>query len=70
MGRRSHFDSMGDLAHFHIVTGNDAPLTPPHPVVEIEHMRLDLVAHPISGQRRHFEHLQNASGIALAPLDQ
>jgi hypothetical protein len=45
-------------------------LTTTHPEVKVQNMRLDLVAHAVSREVGHFEHLQDAAGISLAPFDE
>jgi hypothetical protein len=42
----------------------------PHPVIEIQNMRLDLIAGVVVGRLRHLQHVNNAAGIPVGPLDE
>lgn len=44
-------------------------LMAPHEVVEVQDVRLDLIIHFVFGKVRHFQHLDDASRIAVAPFN-
>jgi hypothetical protein len=44
--------------------------TPSHPIIEIQNVGLDLIAHAVPGKVCHFEHLQDAARITLTPLNE
>jgi hypothetical protein len=66
----AHTIHLGNLLHGAVIIGIDASLTAPHPVVKIQDVGLDLVAHPIPGEMRHLQHVDETSRVALAPFDQ
>ncbi len=43
-----------------------APLAAPHPVVEIENVKLDLVVDSILGSAGHMQHSQDAAWVTTA----
>ena len=45
-------------------------LAPPHAVIEIEDVHLDLVSGVVTREMRHLQHVNDAAWISVAPFDQ
>jgi hypothetical protein len=45
-------------------------VTPSHAVIEIKDVRFDLVARIIARKMRHFQQLNNAARVAVAPINE
>ena len=61
---------LGAYAHAGIALSLRGSVPPPHAVIEVQNMCLDLVAHIVTREMRHLEHVYDVAGISVAPVDQ